>query len=301
MLNSNSNPVERDLFGEVAPHKRSMSLSNNHGFNDYFLFNDIRNGHTTIHSWDILNTTERQKFICLLLLKNRRKSTYGTLDGNPLSLNHFKELDRSITQSELDELIEKNILRKECYSYKILKKKPNVCFTAQEELILSLNIENLLIPDILTANRELKLKHVSVTEVLCSLLDKKAIISCEIRYDFKFTKISTGLFGINRIFLPTSNIFPTLVASDSNDYITTIAINADNESDYKKQFLEKVYNSGNYRKITQQEACKIQGFPDDFILPDSRARWMKLIGNSVSVPVVEMIGKAIVGTGVFLK
>lgn len=297
----NPNPLGRDLFGEVTPQKRSMSLSNNHGFNDYFLFNDIRNGHTTIHSWDILDTTERQKFICLLLLKNRRKSAYGTLDGNPLSLNHFKELDRSITQLELDELIEKNILKKEDYSYKILKKKPKVCFTAQEELILSLNVENLLIPDVLTANRELKLKRVSVMEVLCSLLDKGVIINCETRYDFKFTKISTGLFGINRIFLPTSNIFPTLVASDSNDYVTTIAISADNENDYKKQFIEKVYNRGNYRKVTQQEACKIQGFPDDFILPDSRSRWMKLIGNSVSVPVVEMISKAIVKTGVFLK
>jgi DNA (cytosine-5)-methyltransferase 1 len=91
------------------------------------------------------------------------------------------------------------------------------------------------------------------------------------------------------------------VASDSNDFITTIAISAENENDYKNQFIKKVYNSGNYRKITRQEACKIQGFPDDFILPDSRSRWMKLIGNSVSVPVVEMIGEAILKTGIFLK
>jgi DNA (cytosine-5)-methyltransferase 1 len=300
-FNSGSTSGERDLFGKVPTQKRSMSLSNNHGFNDYFLFNDIRNGHTTIHSWDILDTTERQKSICLLLLKNRRKSAYGDLDGNPLSLDHFKGLDRSIAQSELDELIEKNILKKEDYSYKILKKNPKICFTDQEELILSLNVENKLIPDILTTNRELKLKRVSVKQVLDSLLEKEAIISCETRYDFKFTKISTGLFGVNRIFLPTSNIFPTLVASDSNDFITTIAISADNENYYKNQFVKKIYNSGNYRKITRQEACKIQGFPDDFILPDSRSRWMKLIGNSVSVPVVEMIGKAIVKTGVFIN
>jgi DNA (cytosine-5)-methyltransferase 1 len=60
------------------------------------LFNDLRNGHTTIHSWDIIVTTQRQKNICLLLLKNRRKSAYGELDGNPLSLEQFQGLDSSI-------------------------------------------------------------------------------------------------------------------------------------------------------------------------------------------------------------
>ena len=75
--------VQMDLFGNIIEPK-TMSLSNTNGFNDYFLFNDLRNGHTTIHSWDIIVTTQRQKNICLLLLKNRRKSAYGELDGNPL-------------------------------------------------------------------------------------------------------------------------------------------------------------------------------------------------------------------------
>jgi len=80
-----------DLFGNEIKTK-SMSLSNTNGVNDYFLFNDLRNGDTTIHSWDILETTKRQKDICYLLLKNRRKSAYGKLDGNPLSLKHFQSL-----------------------------------------------------------------------------------------------------------------------------------------------------------------------------------------------------------------
>jgi DNA (cytosine-5)-methyltransferase 1 len=45
----------------------------------------------------------------------------------------------------------------------------------------------------------------------------------------------------------------------------------------------------------------IQGFPSTFILPESRARWMKLIGNSVSVPVVQSLMESIVKTGVFDK
>jgi DNA (cytosine-5)-methyltransferase 1 len=89
------------------------------------------------------------------------------------------------------------------------------------------------------------------------------------------------------------------VASDSNDYITLKEVRAQNDEDYKKQFIEEIYKRRDYRKITKNEACLIQGFPEDFMLPPSRARWMKLLGNSVSVPVVEMLGKAILDTGVF--
>jgi DNA (cytosine-5)-methyltransferase 1 len=150
-------------------------------------------------------------------------------------------------------------------------------------------------------NRELKLKKISLSKILPMLIDKEIITSNEVRYDFKNTKISTGLYGINRIFLPTSNIFPTLVASDTNDYVTTKIINAKNEEEHKNLFINKVYKKENYRRITKEEACMIQGFPKDYILPENRARWMKLIGNSVSVPVIEILGKAIIDTGVFDK
>ena len=50
--------VQKDLFGNVVP-QRNMGLSNNNGINDYFLFNDLRNGPSTIHSWDIIETAER--------------------------------------------------------------------------------------------------------------------------------------------------------------------------------------------------------------------------------------------------
>jgi DNA (cytosine-5)-methyltransferase 1 len=121
----------------------------------------------------------------------------------------------------------------------------------------------------------------------------------ETRYDFKNTKISSGLNGVNRVFLPTSDVFPTLVASDTNDYISLKTIERTNHKEYKKDFLEKVYFANNYRKITKEETCMIQGFPKDFILPESRARWMKLIGNSVSVPVIDVLIKTIIKTGVF--
>ena len=155
-------------------------------------------------------------------------------------------------------------------------------------------------PDLIFPNkRRIKSKKINIHKNIQNLIDKKIISCTETRYDFKNTKISTGLFGVNRIFLPTSNIFPTLVASDSYDYITDVSICKNRPLDYKNNFIEQVYKKGNYRKITKEEACLIQGFPENFSLPESRSRWMKLIGNSVSVPVIQMLGQCIIDTGVF--
>jgi DNA (cytosine-5)-methyltransferase 1 len=291
------NGMPRDLFGEIVSQK-SMSLSTSNGLNDYFLFNDLRNGHSTIHSWDILETTERQKDICYLLLRNRRKSTYGDLDGNPLSLQHFQDLDKTITEMELKELVELKILKKEYYSFTIDKSKIEH-LTDEESFLLSLCNDNILIVDKLKVNRNLKIRKISISNTINQLIKKNVLTNGEERYDFKNTKISTGLYGINRIFLPTSNIFPTLVASDTNDFVTTTPLNARNEADHKRQFIELVYKKNNYRRITKEEACLMQGFPKDYNLPENRARWMKLIGNSVSIPVIDILCKAILETGVF--
>lgn len=289
--------VYKDLFGEIVPQK-TMSLSTSNGLNDYFLFNDLRNGHSTIHSWDILETTERQKSICYLLLKNRRKSAYGNLDGNPLSLKHFQSLDPSIKKNEIESLVDLGIFKKVNYSYSI-NENLDLELTENEKIIINNCPGNILIVDDLKTNRELKLKKISLSKTIPLMIEKGMLVPIEVRYDFKNTKISTGLYGINRIFLPTSNIFPTLVASDTNDYVTTEVIRAKNQDEHKDLFINEVFKNKNYRRITKEEACLIQGFPSDFLLPENRARWMKLIGNSVSVPVIDALAKAIIETGVF--
>jgi len=45
----------------------------------------------------------------------------------------------------------------------------------------------------------------------------------------------------------------------------------------------------NPRKITPREAARLQGFPEDFIIPVSDVQAYKQFGNSVSVPVIEAI------------
>lgn len=229
--------IQFDLFGQPLV-EQSRGLAATNGENDYFLFNDLRGGPTTVHSWDIMPTTARQKSICLLLLKNRRKKQYGPLDGNPLSLRHLQALDKSIGYADLDELVATKIL-------------------------------------------------------------KTVVAGDEVRYEFKNGKISTGLNGVNRIFLPGAAVFPTLTASDARDFITTQSLVSKNALDRKEEFIETVYKPGLYRKLTKQECCQMQGFPVGFHLPENRAKWMKLLGNSVSVPVIEQIGLAMVQTGVF--
>lgn len=274
------------------------SLScNEQGFNDYFLFNDLRNGDTTVHSWDVQETSEREKMICTLLLKNRRKSIYGILDGNALSLSHFQLLDPSIELDELEKLVDKGILKHSPYYYEICGDTRNL--EDHELFLLSFNKENRIMVDELKLNKEFRRRKIGIMETLHKL-ESSGIVKCvEVRYDFKNTKISTGLNGINRIFLPSSKIYPTLVASDTNDYVSTEVLQADTIEQWKTDFMEKIYKPKKYRKITKSEACRIQGFPSDFILPESRPRWMHLIGNSVAVPVVKMLTKSVVSTGVF--
>ena len=274
------------------------SLScNEKGFNDYFLFNDLRNGSTTIHSWDIQETTDREKNICYLLLKNRRKDKYGELDGNPLNIKHFQELDSSIKESDLEVLVEKGILKRVSYLYKVREVSNDLSDDAKWVLNQAKN--GIINFDTLKSSKELKKRKINALDTLFMLETIGAVKCIEERYDFKNTKISTGLAGINRIFLPTCKIYPTLVASDTNDYVTTENLNADNIEDFRAKFMESVYRAGNYRQISKQEACRIQGFPANFLFNGTRARWMKLIGNSVAVPVIKMLANAIVNTGVF--
>lgn len=264
--------------------------------NDFFLFNDIRNGPTTIHSWNLIETTNRQKYICLLILKNRRKRLYGKLDGNPLSINHLKMLDKSIHTNELEELVKIGILKRVDYQYSINNYTDN--YLSQDELKI-LNHEKFgsITLDSLKSCKEIKKDRLSIDNIISKLIEKSVLKCTEVRYEFRYTKISTGINGINRIFLPKSKNFPTLVASDTNDYIALKDIDAETEDSYKEIFLKEILQPKLFRKITKEEACLIQGFPKDFKLPESRSRWMKLIGNSIAVPVIYILGNAIIETG----
>jgi len=113
---------ERELFGEKTPFSRNKFQKNNE-LNDFFVFCDTRNGHTTIHSWDIIKTSNKEKEICFAILRNRRKKIYGPLDGNPISFTQLKELIPNLKENELDKLVAKKILRVSQQGYEFVNSK----------------------------------------------------------------------------------------------------------------------------------------------------------------------------------
>ena len=98
------------LFKGRVPGSRGRFQKNDE-LNDFFTFADIRDGHTTIHSWDIISTTAREKLICYTLLRNRRKKKYGEKDGNPLLFKDLNFLIEDLKESELTKLMDKSILK----------------------------------------------------------------------------------------------------------------------------------------------------------------------------------------------
>jgi DNA (cytosine-5)-methyltransferase 1 len=76
------------------------------------------------------------------------------------------------------------------------------------------------------------------------------------------------------------------------------------ESKYTSTISARYYKDGseilieqkgkNPRKITPREAARLQGFPDEFIIPVSDTQAYRQFGNSVAVPVIRTLAKKII-------
>lgn len=221
--NSINKPVLlKDVLEDV-----DSKIDKNHYSTNFFTFCDTRNGETTIHSWDLVDTTESQKNICLLILNNRRKSQYGDKDGNPLSLSDLQKLSNDIKLKDINLLIDK----------KILKKVGN-------------------------------------------------------KYELYNSKNSSGINDIYRVYLPNSSHYSTLTAIGSKDFISTKNLIQTNKG-IKKDFIEQIFKTKSFRKISKFEALALQGFPANFKTHEKDSVIMKQLGNAVPTKVVEAIIKAI--------
>jgi len=197
--------------------------------NDFFLFTDIRDGHTTIHSWDLIETTSREKLICQTIMKNRRKNIYGEKDGNPLQFKVLATLIPELKQTEIDNLVDKEILRS---------------------------------------------------------VDDKG-------YDFVNSKISSGINGISKIFLPHADAIATLTATGTRDFVATISIQCQEPLAYKETFIREIYQKKNFQPLTAQDYAKLQGFPEWFKIYENETTAKHQLGNAVSIPVVYHLAKAL--------
>lgn len=224
--------LQRNLFGErIGVGFNKLTPKNHH--NEFFVLNDIRHGPTSIHSWDIRDTTEREKFICMTILRNRRNKKYGPCDGNPMSFHHIKELISDLCIEELEQLVVKNILR------------------AYEDG----------------------------------------------RFEFVNRRLSGGINGTYRIFLPTAHFFGTLTARGMRDEVAEVSITGRTPDEYKHNFVQNVLLPKRHRPITIREAARLQAFPDTFKLHVNAAVSLRLLGNSVAIPVVQAVAKSLLQTG----
>lgn len=114
------------------------------------------------------------------------------------------------------------------------------------------------------------------------------------KYEFVNSKNMSGINGIYRIFLPNSEIIPTLTATGARDFIATKTIIADNPQDYKNKFIQEIYRPKKYKPITAKDACKLQGFPHWFQIHCNENIAKKQLGNAVSVPVIYHIAKNLI-------
>jgi DNA (cytosine-5)-methyltransferase 1 len=197
--------------------------------NDFFIFSDIRDGHTTIHSWDLIESTQREKHICKTILKNRRKKIYGVKDGNPLSFEVLSQLISDLKLTEIERLVSKKILRR---------------------------------------------------------VEGKG-------YEFVNSKISSGIDGISKIFLPHADAIATLTATGTRDFVATVSIPCQEPEVYKQTFIREIYRKQKYKPLSAQYYARLQGFPNWFKLAKNEMTAKHQFGNAVSVPVVYHLGKAV--------
>ncbi len=78
----------------------------------------------------------------------------------------------------------------------------------------------------------------------------------------------------------------------NHDSVYTSTISARYYKDGSEILIEQ--KGKNPRKLTPREAARLQGYPDDFVIPVSDAQAYKQFGNSVAVPVIKALAKNVV-------
>jgi DNA (cytosine-5)-methyltransferase 1 len=86
------------------------------------------------------------------------------------------------------------------------------------------------------------------------------------------------------------NGFGYSLFNENSEYTSTIS--ARYYKDGSEILIEQ--ENKNPRKLTPREAARLQGFPENFIIPVSDAQAYKQFGNSVAVPVIKTLAKQII-------
>jgi DNA (cytosine-5)-methyltransferase 1 len=191
------------------------------------------------------------------------------------------------------DLLETTALEKEI-CIKILKNRRRPKYGPKDGNPMSLqHIQELFTANVLPIDGEERQEAVTKQQ-LDDLAEKGILRYKDGKYELSNSKISSGINGIYRIFMPESHVFSTLTKSGTRDFIATESI-PESVDDKKAYFIENIYMKKKYRPISVREGARIQGFDDsyDFNVPYSTA--MGLLGNSIAVPIVKEVSKKVVG------
>ena len=122
-------------------------------------------------------------------------------------------------------------------------------------------------------------------KILGEILEKKV--------DPKYTisdKLWAGHQRRKKEHIEKGNGFGYSMFNEKSEYTSTIS--ARYYKDGSEILIEQ--KNKNPRKLTPREAARLQGFPEDFIIPVSDAQAYKQFGNSVAVPVIMELAKRVV-------
>lgn len=121
----------------------------------------------------------------------------------------------------------------------------------------------------------------SIKHILEKNVDEKYTISDKLWAGHKRRKIEHEQKG---------NGFGFSLFNENSSYTNTLS--ARYYKDGSEILIEQ--EDKNPRKITPKEAARLQGFPDDFVIPVSDTQAYKQFGNSVCIPVVRSVARSMV-------
>ena len=130
--------------------------------------------------------------------------------------------------------------------------------------------------------------EVDTCDDITTLLNLKILTQVKGKVRIKNTHPLMGINGISSLVSPGSTCIPTITTHSGN----VICIITSNISDnITRSEVVDLVHQGQYRRLTGRDCAILQGFPDWFKLPEKDNISRRLLGNAVTVPVIEHIGR----------
>ena len=161
----------------------------------------------------------------------------------------------------------------------ILRNRRKKMFGPRDGNPLSLQAIKVFVPEALESDLE-------------GLVKKKILKRVGFQFEFLNSKSFVGINGVHRIYNKDSEVFPTVVTSSLNDFISTVKFSRN-----KEEFIKEVYLKKKFRKLTSKEVSFLQGFPETFKHHKTESVAIKQLGNAVPVNVVDSLVECVFNKG----